>query len=328
MIIVTGANGLLGSFIVKKLIAEGISVIGLKRPTSDTSLLNQVTDKISWRDADINDAISLNESLKDATVVIHAAALVSFDPREEVALYKTNVEGTKNVVDACLANGIKKLIHISSVAALSRQRGISLIDENNMWVDSPLNSAYAKSKYLAELEVYRGIEEGLPASIVSPAIILAPSDWKKSSSQIFNYIWKEKKFYSAGQCNYVDVEDVADIVFKLYLQDFIGERFIACAGSVSFKELFDEIALRFKKKSPSIRVSAGLLSVFALLEEWRCRLMHSKPLITRETVKASKEIFAYSNQKSVQKLNIGYKSLKETLDTCCDHYMRTYSTNK
>jgi dihydroflavonol-4-reductase len=328
MVIVTGANGLLGSFVLKKFIAEGVSVTGLKRVDSDTSLLGDVKDRINWREADINDAVSLNECLKDATVVIHAAAMVSFNPREEDTLYKVNVEGTKNVVDACLANGIKKLIHISSVAALSRQRGVSVINENSTWVDSPLNSAYAKSKYLAELEVYRGIEEGLPACIVNPSFILAPSDWQKSSSQIFNYIWQEKKFYSAGQSNYVDVEDVAEIIFKLYQQDFIGERFIACAGSISFKELFDEIASRLGKKIPSIKVSTRLLNVFAFMEEWRCRLLGTKPLVTRETVKATKEIFAYSNQKSIEKLDIRYKSLKVTLDGCCDYYLRTYSTNK
>jgi dihydroflavonol-4-reductase len=328
MVIITGANGLLGSFVLKKFIAAGVIVTGLKRAASDTSLIGDVKDKVVWRETDINDAVSLNECLKDATVVIHVAAMVSFNPREEDALYKVNVEGTKNVVDACLANGIKKLIHISSVAALSRHRGVSIIDENNTWVDSQVNSAYAKSKYLAELEVYRGIEEGLPACVVNPAVILAPSDWQKSSSQIFNYIWQEKKFYSTGQCNYVDVEDVAEIIFKLYQQDFIGERFIACAGSISFKELFDEIALRFGRKGPSIKVGTNLLNVFAFMEEWRCRLLGTKPLVTRETVKATKENFAYSNQKSIEKLDIRYKSLKVTLDTCCEYYVRTYSTNK
>jgi dihydroflavonol-4-reductase len=176
--------------------------------------------------------------------------------------------------------------------------------------------------------VYRGIEEGLSASIVNPAFILAASDWEKSSSQIFNYIWKEKKYYSGGQSNYVDVEDVAELVFKLCQKNLIGERFIACSGSISFKELFEQIALRLKKKSPSIKVPSKLLATFALLEEIRCRLVGAKPLITRESVKATKEILIYSNQKSVERLGIQYKPLSVTLDRCCEYYLRSYSTNK
>ncbi len=328
MILVTGANGLLGSFILRKLVAEGESVIALKRKTSDTYLTDDLKNKITWRDADITDTISLNESFKDASLVIHAAAMVSFNPREEDQLYKVNVEGTKNVVNACLANGIKKLIHISSVAALGRQKGSSTLDENSKWVDSPLNSSYAKSKYLAELEVYRGLEEGLPASIVNPSFILASSDWEKSSSQMFNYIWKEKKIYSSGQANYVDVEDVAEIVFKLCKQDFVGERFIASGGTISFKELFEQMALRLKKKPPTIKINSKLLTAFAFLEEIRCQLLGSKPLITRESVKATKENFIYSNQKSIERLAMQYKTLSETLDGCCDYYLRTYNTKK
>jgi dihydroflavonol-4-reductase len=328
MILVTGANGLLGSFILRKLVAEGESVIALKRKTSDTHLTDDLKNKITWRDADITDTISLNELFKDASIVIHAAAMVSFNPREEDQLYKVNVEGTKNVVNACLTNNIKKLIHISSVAALGRQKGSSILDEGSKWIDSPLNSAYAKSKYLAELEVYRGIEEGLPASIINPSFILAPSDWEKSSSQMFRYIWKEKRFYSGGQANYVDVEDVAEMASKLCKQNFVGERFIASAGTISFKELFEQMALRLKKKAPSVRVGSKLLTAFALIEEMRCFVFGTKPLITRESVKATKEIFTYSNKKSVEYLNIKYKTLSETLDRCCDYYQRTYSTKK
>jgi dihydroflavonol-4-reductase len=328
MIIVTGANGLLGSFIVKKLLANGLPVTAIKRENSDTRLVDEFKSKVNWIDADMTDAVAINESFKGVSIVIHAAAMVSFNPREEDLLFNVNVEGTKNVVNACLSNNVKKLIHISSVAALGRQKEKLLLDETSKWIDSPLNSAYAKSKYLAELEVFRGMEEGLSISIINPSFILAPSDWEKSSSQIFNYIWKERKFYSGGLSNYVDVRDVAEMTFRLLEKDFSGERFIASGGSISFKDLFDQIAVRFKKKSPSIKVNTKLLTTFALLEEARCRLLGAKPLITRETVKATKENFTYSNQKSIDRLGMKYTVLSETLNNCCDYYLRTYSTNK
>jgi dihydroflavonol-4-reductase len=328
MILVTGANGLLGSFIIKKLLANNLPVLGTRRETSDMHLVKEWKDSVVWRDADITDAVALNESFKDVSVVIHCAAMVSFNPRDEDLLFKVNVDGTRNVVNACLLNNVKKLIHISSVAALGRQKGKSLLDEDSKWVDSPLNSAYARSKYMAELEVFRGLEEGLPALIINPSFILAPSDWEKSSSQIFNYIWKERKFYSSGQSNYVDVDDVAEITFRLLEKDIIGERFIACGGTISLKDLFDEIAVRLKKKSPSLKVNTKLLTAFALLEEVRCRLLGAKPMITRETVKATKENFTYSNQKSIDLLNMEYTKLSETLDKCCQYYMSTYSIKK
>jgi nucleoside-diphosphate-sugar epimerase len=172
------------------------------------------------------------------------------------------------------------------------------------------------------------MEEGLPASIVNPSLTLAPGDWEKSSAKIFKYIWNENKFFAEGQCNYVDVRDVATVVFKLLDGDHAGQRFIASGGVIQYKDLFDQIANRFKKKGPSIKVNSSLITAFAVLEELRGRLVKSQPLVTRESVKSTRENFAFSNEKSVRELAIDYHRLAETLDFCCDYYLRTYSTNK
>jgi dihydroflavonol-4-reductase len=326
MIVITGATGLLGSFIAKRFLSENQNVVGLKRKNSNAHLLSN-EHKLRWREADVTDPVSLADALMGATLVVHAAALVSFDPRKENEIYRINVEGTKNIVNACLAGGTK-LIHVSSVAALGRQKGISFISEDATWVDGPYNSTYAKSKMLAELEVYRGIEEGLQASIINPSYILAPADWQKSSAQIFNYVWKESRFYSGGMANYVDVEDVSEMVYQLSQESYTGERFIASAGSIPYQSLFDEIAKRFHKKSPSIKVPNSLLSLFARAEEWRSFFLGKSPLISRESVKAARENFTYSNEKAVSKLNIRFKTLEETLNRCCQYYLDTYSTKK
>jgi len=328
MIVITGANGLVGSAIIERLIAEKTEFVALKRKTSDTGLLKKWNAQIKWTDGDILDVVSLNKAFENATTVIHTAAMVSFHPKEAAVLMRVNVEGTKNVVDACLSTGVTKLIHISSVAALGRQKGVNQIDEQNKWVESALNSSYGRSKYLAELEVYRGLEEGLNASIICPSFILGPGDWNKSSSQIFKYIWQENKFYSEGQFNYVDSRDLADLIFKLLQKNLPGEKFIASGGTVSYKKLFDELAKRFKKKSPFVKVNHRLLTLFAGLEEWRCLLFSIKPLITRESIKSTRENFTYSNQKSIVELSMVYRKLAETLDTCCEYYQSAYSTNK
>lgn len=328
MIAITGATGLLGSFIASKFILEGEQVVGIKREKSNISVVDHLQDKIQWRVADVADSISLSESFQGIHTVIHSAALVSFNPRKAKEIFDTNVIGTKNVVDACLASGVRKLIHISSVAALGRERGVQLISEENTWADSQLNSDYAISKYQAELEVFRGHEEGLHVSLVNPSVILAPANWNRSSSQLFKYIWNEKPFYTEGMLNYVDVRDVATIIHLLYKGDFNGERFIVNANHVSFKTIFDEIARRFNKKSPSIKVNPSLTGIVAWFEAIRCLLTNQEPIITKHTAHMAREPIHYDNKKALTKLKIQFHSLDETLDFCCKYYAQENTTNK
>jgi len=324
MIAVTGAGGLLGSCVVDQFVAEGEQVVAIQRSKNE----NPSAKKIIWKDANVKDLVSLTESFKDVDTVIHSAALVSFNPRKSKEVFDTNVEGTKNVVNACLAAGVKKLIHVSSVAALGRKKGVTSVDENNVWIDSSLNSDYATSKYLAELEVYRGYEEGLHVSLVNPSVILGPADWTRSSSQIFKYIWDEKPFYTEGVINFVDVRDVASMIYKLHKSDFNGERFIASAGHTSFKKIFDEIATRFGTKTPSLKVDPSLTRLVAAWEAVRCFLTNSEPVITRHTVRMAREPFFYESKKAVEKLEINFRSLAETLDFCCPYYAQKITTNK
>jgi len=327
MIAITGANGLLGSYILRKLVSEQVPVIALRRRESDLSHLNDL-NHVTWREVDILNPVSLQESFKDVTTVIHTAALVSFNPRLIKKIMEVNVEGTQNVVNACLSMHIPRLIHISSVAALGRKKGSVEIDEAARWIESDLNSDYAKSKYLAELEVWRAAEEGLSVSVINPSVILAPTDWSKSSAQLFQYVWKEKRFYSDTKINYVDVRDVVEIVWQVYSRNISGEKYIANAGSIPIKQLFDQIAVRFQKKSPSIRINPLILSTAAFLEELRSRLVGSEPLITRQSAKVTKENFYFQNQKAIQQLAISFRNLDETLDWCCQHYLQAYTTNK
>ncbi len=285
MIAITGAKGLLGSFILKKLISKNQQVVALKRPDSDLSAVRDLA--VDWKEGDITNSLSLSEILKDADTVIHAAAKVSFDSRAKEKIFQTNVIGTQNVVNACLASGVRRLIFISSVAALGRKKGLTEINEDNKWVDSELNSDYAVSKYLAELEVYRGQEEGLSVSIINPSVILSTANPNKSSAQLFNYVQKNRRFYTDGNINYVDVRDVADMVYKIYETSPQAGRFIASAGAIDLKDLLSKIAARLGKKEPSIKINRNLLPVAVRLEEIRCRLTGSEALISSQSVKMS-----------------------------------------
>ena len=321
MIAVTGANGLLGSFIIRKLIEQKQSFVAFKRQGSDTSLLSDVTHAITWRDVDVCDEISLREGLENVDQVIHAAAVVSFNPRKASQVMDINVKGTRHIVNACLAQGVKRLVHISSVSALGRQKGQRHIDETNKWVDSKLNSVYAESKYLAELEVFRGQEEGLSSVILNPSVILAPADWNKSSAQLFKYVWEERPFYTEAYLNFVDVRDVALAAYQMLHQPVEAERFVVSAGNISFGDFFQQIAKKFNRKPPSVKLGKNLLQVIARTESFRARMVGAEPLITRETARLAGTEFLYNNQKITKALNFQFQPIDKTLQWCCEYYM-------
>lgn len=328
MIAITGANGLLGSFIIRELLKTNARFVAIRRKDSDISLLSDVSADITWREADVVDSVSLNEALQDVSVVIHAAGMVSFNPRDKNKIHAVNVEGTRHVVDACSTNNIKRLLHVSSVAALGRQKDQREVDESNKWLDSDLNSTYAKSKYKAELEVFRAQEEGLSTVIVNPSVILAPADWHRSSAQLFKYVWQQKKFYIDGSLNYVDVRDAARMIIKLLDAPVQNERFILNGGSISFLDFFTDIAGYFNKKPPQIKLNKSTLKFVATLESVRSTLTNSTPLITPETARLAGTYFSYNNQKIKKILGEEFQTIDETLRWCCEYYIAKINEKK
>jgi dihydroflavonol-4-reductase len=324
MVAVTGANGLLGSYIVRLLHERKQPFVALKRKDSNISHLNDLVDYILWRDADVTDEDSLHDALTDVTGIIHTAAFVSFNPRNSEKVFSVNVTGTQNIVNAALAGKIRRLLHVSSVAALGRQKDQIEVDETNKWVDSTFNSNYAQSKYLAELEVFRGQEEGLSTVIINPSVLLGYSNWDKSSSQLFKYAWQEKPFYMDGSFNYVDARDVAAIALQLFDSTLENERFILNAGSIGFKDFFDSLARNFNKRGPTIKVGKPFLKPLAAFESLRTRLIKSEPIITRETARLAGTHFHYNAQKIQKTLNFKFQSFDATVAWCCSRYRELY----
>ena len=328
MIAVTGATGLLGSFIVRKLVSSHEAVIAIKRRESDVSLLQDIKG-VTIIDADILDPVSLHDAFKNVTTVIHSAALVSFNPRAKKKLYEHNVLGTRNVVNACLNSGnVKRLIHISSVAAVGRQKDVVELDERQKWVKNNQTSNYAESKYLAELEVMRAHEEGLSTVIVNPSLILSPGNWNRSSARLFKYVWDERPFYADGLMNYVDVRDSADVVHKLLHSSVNGERFILSAGTIGYHELFTKIARHFHKKPPTIKVNKRFVRLLTFFENIRSRLLGSDPLITRETANSTGSRILFVNNKVKNTLNFEFTPLDNTLQWCCEYYLKQVNGKK
>ena len=324
MIVITGANGLLGKYLVEKLTKEGEKVVGIKREKSKID--DFPVQNLEWRNADVTDLVSLSDALQGATTVIHAAACVSFRPRDKALIYQTNISGTQNIVNTCLKLGIPRLIFVSSIAAFGRPKENRVITESTKWLDNKLNSDYSISKYMSEVEVYRGHAEGLSIAIVNPSVILAPADWNTSSAQIFKYVWREKPFYVDGRLNYVDARDVAEMIYKIYKENKNG-KFIASAGNASIKEFIDQIAVRFKKRTPYIKVASTIILMASFFEWLRSKATGSDPLFTRQTARTASETYTYDNTKTKNELGIEFRSLSDSLDWCCDYFNKKYSDN-
>ena len=322
MILLTGATGIVGHFIAEKLLAEGHQVRAIKRENSNTSRLGQ-HPKLEWVDADIEDIPALQKAFVGVEVVIHCAAVVSFHQEDKKKMMEVNVGGTANMINLALEHKIKKFVHISSVAALGRKDGQEVIDETTKWEESKNNTNYAESKYLGELEVWRGHEEGLSTVILNPSIVLGPGDWDISSMQIFKYVNQGRKFYPPGEMNYVDVRDITDIVGTMAFNEISGERYILNAGKDSYENVFALIAKYLNKPKPRYRVSYTLLNFAFVFDMIRSFITRQKSIITRESLRLSKMSFYFSNEKIKNELNFEFRSLEDAVSWTCAELKKT-----
>lgn len=297
-ILVTGAAGLLGSELVKQLLEKGYKVTAIYNSTSP----DRTHPNLTTQQCDILDTGGLEEIMRGITHVYHCAAIVSFEPKDKYRLLKINVEGTANVVNACLDAGVQKLVHVSSVAALGRIRNGEVVNEQMNWSAETSNSVYSKSKYLGELEVWRGIGEGLQALTVNPSIILGGNNWKYGSAALFKTAYDEFKWYTEGITGFVDVSDVARAMILLMNSKISGQRFILSAENLSYKEIFSLIAKCFGKKPPPKRVSPFMGEIIWRLEAIKAGFTGKKHLLTKETARTAQASVYFDNSKILNEL--------------------------
>lgn len=317
-VFITGATGLLGRQIVEALLPEFWQISALVRPESKQRTKDVPRHhQIEWVEGDVLDIETLAGAIAAADYVIHAGALVSFNPSDRDKLFETNVMGTANVVNACLLNpGLKKLLLVSSVASLSPGKPLpAQVDEKQGFNPDSTTSDYAYSKYLAELEVIRGVEEGLKAVMINPSIVLAPGGAHESSASIFGYVKKGSPFYPSGWINYVDARDVATAAVRLLTDHQVkAERYILSGGCTSYYEFLIQAAHQFQVRKPFIKVGPVVAGLAWWIDEAACFLTGKKPFLTRFTASASAKRIAYQND-ALRKIwpDFSYHSLSETL---------------
>jgi len=317
MILLTGATGIVGHFIAQYLLEDGNKIRALKRSDSDISRLAQWQEQIEWVDADLDDLTALQKAFEGVERVIHCAAVVSFHQKDKAEMMRVNVGGTANMVNLSIENGVQKFVYISSVAALGRKDGEDIINENTKWESSKNNSNYAESKYLAELEVWRGQEEGLNMVILNPSTVLGPGKWDSSSMQIFKYANEGRLFYPPGEMNFVDVRDVANITIRMIFNDIHSQRYIINSGKETYKKIFGLISENLNKPKPRIRVSYTLLTFAFIFETIKSFLTRKKSIITRESLRLSKMSFFFSNEKIIREIGYTFHSLEDSVVWTC-----------
>lgn len=332
MILVTGATGFLGSHLTATLLCNGTRVRALKRESSDTDFFLKVISffeskgrkpdmsLLEWADGDVLDVVALENVFAGVDTVYHTASVVSFAASEKDNMMKTNVEGTANIVNAALYAKVKRFCHVSSTAALGRAKSGDFITEETEWSNSPYNTDYSVTKYLAELEVWRGIEEGLNAVIVNPSVILGFCKLQQSSGSLFRRVKQGISVYPTGVNAYVGVQDVVDIMIKLTTGECVGERFLVTAENLDYKTVLGNIANGFGKKAPQIKIQPWMLQVGWRVSYLLNKLGISKPFLTKQIAKTAGIKIFYRNDKVTKFTGHTFRSVEEVIQETCGAY--------
>ena len=337
MILVTGGTGLVGSHLIYQLTLENNVIRATHRADSDIERVkllfkfyskdfNELFKKIEWIEADLNNLSKLQDAFKDISFVYHCAAYISFDPSRYETLRRVNIRGTANIVNLCINNKIKKLCHVSSVATLGYN--IKEIDENNYWDGNKHKSAYAISKYGAEMEVWRGVQEGVKSVIINPGVIIGPGFSKSAFGTIIKMVTNKKRFHTCGKTGYVDVRDIANIMIRLMNSKIENERYILVNKNLSYKKVIDMVSSNLGMKNKSTFVSKSKLKIALVFDLVSSKFFNKERKLSKALCKTLTRNFNYSSKKIKKNLNFEFTSILETFEKSCQFYSQEKSSWK
>ncbi|NQX82090.1 MAG: NAD-dependent epimerase/dehydratase family protein [Flavobacteriaceae bacterium] len=331
MILITGGTGLVGAHLLYRLSSEGCKLRAIRRKSSDVSAVENVFryyssnykdlfSSIEWVEADICDIPSLEEAFEGIKQVYHCAAAVSFDTAKAEQIKETNKTGTANIVNLCIDFKIEKLCFVSSIAAVGSGLGDKKIDENSQWDSSEKNSDYAMSKYAAEMEVWRGGQEGVPVVIVNPGVIVGPGFWKSGIGGMFSRVYNDFPFYSVGSTGYIGVKDVVSSMVLLMNSDIINERFILVSENISHKKVLQYIAKSFKAKKVFIKIGNRTGGILWRLNYLMSLITKHPQVITKFSIKGANSVSFYDNNKIKNAVNIELEPINRSIEETCAYY--------
>jgi dihydroflavonol-4-reductase len=313
-ILVTGGTGFVGSYLLRYLVERGYrNIYALRRPSSPMDLVAPVREQIHWIEGDLLDIVLLEDAMDGVDQVYHCAGVISYNRADAAEMMEVNVTGTANIVNVALAEGIEKLVHVSSIATLGRTKPGEILDENSIWQRGRYNTRYAVSKFLSEQEVWRGYAEGLPVGIVNPSIILGSGRWSEGALRLFQLVWNNFPFYATGGNGFIDVRDVVRFMIRLMESDTTGQRFVLNGANLSYRELLTSIAHQLGRRPPYIRVPAFLRGLAWRIAWLQAKLTGGGPFLTKETAANASQTFSFNPSKSVEAFDFKYIPIEETI---------------
>lgn len=333
MILVTGGTGLVGSHLLFHLSEKYDVIRAIYRSDEKREHVKKIfsfyTDniqhyftKIEWIKADITDVPSLAPVFNNITEVYHCAALVSFNPKDYRKMRQVNIDGTANLVNFSIEGTVKKFCFVSSIAAVGDSINGKPITEENEWNDPSENHGYAITKYGAEMEVWRGSQEGLEVVIVNPGVILGSGFWQEGSGKLFTQVYNGFKFYTEGVTGFVGVKNVVQSMIQLMNSSIKNERFILVSENKSFKEILFAIADGFSTKRSSIKTGKLPTELFWRLDWLLTKLTGKEPLLTKNSAKSSHNKSYYSAEKIKEMLEFKFESINSVIASICTDYKR------
>lgn len=332
-IFITGSSGMLGAYLLKSLLKDNCnSPIYLSYRSDEKKQLTidflkdfNISDKsitsLNWLKGDLLDQCFVEDIIKDEMTVYHCAAIVSFNKKEADFMIESNVRITENLVNICLEKKDIYFLHVSSIAAIGRENVRKVVTEENQWTNSDANSAYAISKNLSEMEVWRGFQEGLKGSIINPSIILGVFPKSISSLKIFEMAKNEFPFYTLGENGFVDVYDVVKSMRLLAEKQILNERYIISMGNYSYQNIFNLLADNLDKKRPKYKTTM-MLGRIALFLEFIQVIFGKSRKLSMDLLKTSLQKNHYDNSKFINAHNFKY----DTLENCLEQHSKYYKT--
>lgn len=322
----------MGSHLLMELIRTGRTVRAIHRAGSDLQRVRRLFawhspelatawEDIQWVEAELSDLPALEAALDGADRVYHCAGLISFDPSDRGHLLKTNFEGTRNVVNSCLALGIKQLCHVSSIATIGGRVGAST--EEDPW-DPQRTNVYATSKYLAEMEAWRGGQEGLEVAIVNPGVILGPGSYDSGSGRLFSSVSNGLRFYPPGGTGFVGVGDVVRAMVALMDGRHFNNRFILVGENHSYKAILGQIASVLNVRAPEKPLKYWQLALLRPLDWLVSRITGRQRKLTGAQIRSLKNPKQFDNGKILETLDgFQFTNLEGILEVCGRHYRET-----
>ncbi|WP_405294997.1 NAD-dependent epimerase/dehydratase family protein [Algibacter sp. Ld11] len=324
MILVTGGTGLVGAHLLYKLANQKEKVRAIYRSEHKLQLVKNVFASldadfemlfasIEWVKADILDIPALLEAFLGVKYVYHSAAFVSFEPNKYHLLRRTNIDGTANVVNLCLSENVEKLCYVSSIATLGSELNNKPVNEETIWDPEADNNAYAITKYGAEMEVWRGTQEGLDAVIVNPGVILGAGFWDNGTGNLFKKAKKGFPFYTSGTIALVTVDDVVKVMIDLMQSDIKNERFVLVAEHWTYKKFLEAVATAVNGKPPKKLAPNWLLNIGWQLDWFKTKLTGMRRQLTRNLVRTLSTDTQYSSDKIKTALNFKFKAVDDVI---------------